>query len=144
MGQDDRKRDARVYVTAAEKRVIGKRSRAWAEWWKVYGDQPELLHTACLAAILSLGAPPHPEYLTADAAKTVPLPPRGHRNYRRVFAEEAFKQKGMWVWNRRMNKFAEEHRLTDGTYRKWAPAQFRKFFHAWLHACKEIENGHDE
>ncbi len=160
MDRQDRSADSMTYIMLALKRTMGKKSRAWAVWWELYGPPPvdcgvlphmhgslaewqheraSALHTACLAALLSLGAPPHPDYLTTDTSKAIPSPPKRSAGYNRWLAEEERKMKRQWPWNRRFNEWAITHQL-HGEHSTHGPAQFRKFFGGWLHACKEIDD----
>lgn len=134
-------------VTGIAEHVVGKESSSWGRWWEYASANPIKLRTALVGALLSLGAPPHPAFLTQDLTDIVlsMAPPR-HRNGGRdwmLFKNEVDRQYRRQIgYNRDLNDWARTHGFVY-TNRGHDPAQFRKLFAAFLdlHACKVKKGG---
>ena len=130
---------------------VSSRTGAWDQWWLRARQDVDKIETAFIAAILSLGAPPHPEFLTnaalEDALENIPRIPLNEspedRRYRIDMKNDIDRRwKAQRKYNNKLNCFAVEHGFRFG-HSTWDPAQFRKLFAEWLklHACKEGQHG---
>lgn len=126
--------------------VVGKESSAWDRWIRHASADPIRLRTALTAALLSLGAPPHPCFLTQDLTEIIlsTAPPRRteeevarYIKWKNVVDRQWRRQQ---PYNHALNNFAHDHELVY-THKTQDPAQFRKLFAAFLdlHACKVKE-----
>lgn len=123
--------------------VVGKESRAWDNWWARARLDVEGVGIALYAALLSLGAPPAAEHLTQDltdiAAAALP-PNTGSAAMKRHFKQEYAIFERRWrrqrQYNKALNNFARRHGYIY-RHKTQDPAQFRKLFAGFLHACKE-------
>lgn len=134
---------ARVELNEILEHVLGKESRSWDKWYAIASRDPITLKTALIAALLSLGAPPHPAFLTQDLTEIVLAcaPPRyDHQRYRRWKDVVDRQWRRQQSYNGSLNNFAHEHGFVY-TNKQHDPAQFRKLFAAFLdlHACKVKE-----
>lgn len=122
--------------------VVGRESSAWDKWWAYASTNPLKLQSVLLGTLLSLGAPPHPAFLTGDLKAIVLRSApnkyaRGGRDYRRWLQVFERQQKTMQPYIMALNNACVQHGLVY-THRIHDPAQFRKLFAAMigLHACK--------
>lgn len=145
-------------VLTALEHTIGKESRSWQKWWEKAGRDLEGIGIALYAALLSLGAPPHPNMMTKDqwdiAVASLPDPttPGLTPHARHVFEMRRNRELNrldiMWrrqhYYNKRLNKWAARHGFVYA-HKTHDPAQFRKLFSAFvLHACKGPSEGRDD
>lgn len=137
-------------------KTLGRNSHLWVKWWDRYIDAPGVLLTYCNAALLSLGPPPHPEYLTeATSTKYLDDCERLEKYLSRAEQRRRGRMRSdqvqvQWKYNGRFNAWANKHGLgwTEINRDSRLAAQFRKFFAAWLqhmaeenlHACKNEPN----
>ena len=131
MSTRDQSNSARL-IAEAEKLVMGKRSSAWAKWWDEYGQDTAQLYTSCMAALLSVSAPPAAQFITTDIANAIRfMPKKSDADYTVKLAAYERAQRAQWAWNRQFNQWAIDNHM-HGNNKGHGPAQFRKFFAAWL------------
>ena len=131
-------RTERVVLEALE-HVVGKESSAWGRWWDHYSRDVEGIGIALYGALLSLGAPPHPDIMTQDLfeirAASIPRHPKSA--YRREHNIVDMQWRRQYPYNKKLNRFAQQHGLVR-FHKTQDPAQFRKLFAAFvLHACNQ-------
>ena len=146
----DKQNSTEVIVLRAVELTVGKESGAWTRWWAYASRDVEGVGIALYAALLSLGAPPAPEHLTKDLTdiELGMLPPRVYNGpnadeweLHRARAEERLDRR--WrqqiPYNDALNRFVAKHNMCYG-HASHGPAQFRKLFAGFLHACKENDH----
>lgn len=126
-------------VLTALEHVVGKESSAWGRWWDHYSRDVEGMDIALWGALLSLGAPPHPDIMTQDlfevCAASIPRHPKEESKRQHAILEMRWRRQ--YPYNKRLNKFAQRHNLVR-FHKTQDPAQFRKLFAAFvLHACNQ-------
>jgi len=124
-------------VDEAVEHVVGKESRAWGRWWEKACLDKEGLGIALYGALLSLGAPPHPDIMTKDLfeIRLAAIPRHPKKMMRRELNVLDAQYKRQHYYNRQLNGFAQKHNLV-WFHKTHDPAQFRKLFAAFaLHAC---------
>lgn len=143
-------RDA-AYLREVAEHVVGRASRSWEKWWDYASANPCKLRTALIGALLSLGAPPHPCFLTQDLTDIIlsTAPPRRTGDDMVRFNQWKDVVDRQWrrqhPYNSCLNHFAVEQGLVY-THATHDPAQFRKLFAAFLdlHACKVKEKAREQ
>ena len=125
-------------VDMAYEHTVGKESSSWVKWWGHFGKDREGIGIALYAALLSLGAPPHPDIMSGDlfdiALASIPHHPK--KAYRRGHNVLDMKWRRQHHYNKQLNAWALKHGLSR-FHTTHDPAQFRKLFAAFiLHACK--------
>lgn len=132
-----------VVVHKSLEHVLGKESKAWEKWWDRASKDIEGVGIALYGALLSLGAPPAAEHLTADLT-TIALDSIvdiriNKRKHRRQLAEMDRRYRKQMPYNAALNEYARKHGYVY-FHRNHDPAQFRKLFAGFLHACKEVDD----